>query len=209
MRSLREGPARGQALVAVASVAFLVVAMTWLDRVGPKEPSPIEVGSAPSGMWICPHGGGPNLSVALFLANPGTGRVTARVTQLGARAPSPPTDLDVSPGSTVRVNLESEDRGGSTAVEFFGGWIAAGWVSFTDEGVAGTVFLSTEYDPGWELEGTSRRPDVAFGWATSFRAEGEPIRVRHGGSVPARIQAVLLVMIWLGALWATRRPVAR
>jgi hypothetical protein len=76
-------------------------------------------------------------------------------------------------------------------------------------GVAATVFLSTEYDVGWEMEGTSRRPEVAFGWATSFRAEGEPIRVRHGGSVPARIQAVLLLMIWLGALWATRRPVAR
>jgi hypothetical protein len=71
------------------------------------------------------------------------------------------------------------------------------------------VFLSTEFDAAWELEGTSRRPEGAFGWATSFRAEGEPIRVRHGGSVPARIQAVLLLMIWLGALWATRRPVAR
>jgi hypothetical protein len=136
MRALREGPARGQALFAVLSVAFLVVAMTWLDRVGPKEPSAIEMGSAPSGMWICPHGGGPDLSVALFLANPGTDTVSARVTQLGARAPSPPTDLDVPPGSTVRVNLESEERGGATAVEFFGGWIAAGWVSFTDEGVA-------------------------------------------------------------------------
>jgi hypothetical protein len=136
MRALREGPARGQALFAVASVAFLVVAMTWLDRVGPKAPAPIEEGRAPSGMWICPHGGGPDLSVAVFLANPGSDTVTARVTQLGAQAPSRPTDLDVPPGSTVRVNLESEERGSATAIEFFGGWIAAGWVSFTDEGVA-------------------------------------------------------------------------
>jgi hypothetical protein len=75
--------------------------------------------------------------------------------------------------------------------------------------VVGTVLLSSEYDPGWELEGTSRRPEVAFGWATSFLAEGERIRVRHGGSLPARIQAALLAIIWLLALWATRRPVAR
>jgi hypothetical protein len=136
MRALREGPARGQALFAVVSVAFLVVAMTWLDRVGPKAPAPIGAGSAPSGEWICPHGGGPGISVALFLANPGTDTVTARVTQLGARAPSRPTDLDVPPGSTVRVNLEPDERGAATAVEFFGGWIGAGWVSFTDAGVA-------------------------------------------------------------------------
>jgi hypothetical protein len=84
--------------------------------------------------------------------------------------------------------------------------VRGGW---DGPGVAGTVFLSTEYDAGWELEGTSRRPEVAFGWATSFHAEGEPIRIRHGGSLPARIQTLLLAMIWLVALWATRRPVAR
>jgi len=136
MRALREGPARGQALFAVVSVAFLIGAMTWLDRVGPKAPAPIGSGSAPSGVWICPHGGGTDLSVALFLANPGAATVTARVTQLGARAPSPPTDLDVPAGSTVRVNLEPEESGAATTVEFFGGWIGAGWVSFTDGGVA-------------------------------------------------------------------------
>jgi hypothetical protein len=136
MRALREGPARGQALFAIASVVFLIAAMAWFDRVGPNAPAPIGMGSAPSGIWICPHGGGADLSVALFLANPGSDTVTARVTQLGARTPSRPTDLDVPPGSTVRVNLEPEERGAATAVEFFGGWIGAGWVSFTDEGVA-------------------------------------------------------------------------
>ena len=136
MRALREGPARGQALFALASVAFLVVAMTWLDRVGPKAPAPLEAGSAPSGSWICPHGGGPDLSVALFLANPGQATVTARVTSLGAQAPPAPTSLDVPAGSTVRVNLPPGDRGAATSVEFFGGWIGAGWVAFTDGGVA-------------------------------------------------------------------------
>ena len=52
-------------------------------------------------------------------------------------------------------------------------------------GAVGTVFLSTEYDAGWELQGTLGDPEVAFGWATSFPAEGEPVRIRHGGSLPA------------------------
>jgi hypothetical protein len=84
--------------------------------------------------------------------------------------------------------------------------VRGGW---DGPGVGGTVFVSTEYDAGWELERSPRRPEVAFGWANGFRAEGEPIRIRHGGSLPARIQAMLLTIIWLGALWATRKPVAR
>ena len=76
------------------------------------------------------------LSVALFLANPGPATVTARVTSLGAQAPPAPTSLDVPAGSTVRVNLPSGDRGAATSVEFFGGWVGAGWVAFTDGGVA-------------------------------------------------------------------------
>jgi hypothetical protein len=75
--------------------------------------------------------------------------------------------------------------------------------------VDGTVFLSTGYDAGWELQGAARRPEVAFGWATSFRAEGEPVRIRHAGSVSARIELALLTILWLAALWATRKPVAR
>jgi hypothetical protein len=136
MRALREGPARGQTLFALASVAFLVVAMSWLDRIGPKAPAPMEAGTAPSGAWICPHGGGPDVGVALFLANPGATTVTARVTQLGAEAPAPPTALDVPAGSTIRVNLPPVERAAATSVEFFGGWIGVGWVAFTDGGVA-------------------------------------------------------------------------
>ena len=136
MSESRESPARGQALFALASVAVLVVAMTWLDRVGPAAPAPMEAGSAPSGSWICPHGGGPGLSVALFLANPGEAAVTARLTEFGGKAPAPPTDVEVPAGSTVRVSLQPGERGAATSVEFFGGWIGADWVSFTDGGVA-------------------------------------------------------------------------
>ena len=39
--------------------------------------------------------------------------------------------------------------------------------------------------------------------------EGDPVRIRHGGSVPAKIEVALLAILWLAALWATRKPVAR
>jgi hypothetical protein len=73
----------------------------------------------------------------------------------------------------------------------------------------GTVFLSVEYDAQWALRGTSAEPEVAFGWATSFQANGERVQVRHDGGLPARIQVALLALLWLAALWATRKPVAR
>jgi hypothetical protein len=84
--------------------------------------------------------------------------------------------------------------------------VPGGWDGPAAEGI---VFLSTEFDPGWELGGTDVDPDVAFGWATSFAADGEPVRVRHDGSVAARIQVVFLAAVWLAALWVTRKPVAR
>ena len=136
MSASREDSARGQALFALASVAFLVVSLTWLDRAGPRAPAPLAAGEAPSGAWICPHGGGPDLSVALFLANPGEAAATARLTQLGAEAASPPEHYDVPGGTTLRVDLAPGARGDATFVEFFGGWIGAGWVSYTDAGAA-------------------------------------------------------------------------
>jgi hypothetical protein len=71
------------------------------------------------------------------------------------------------------------------------------------------VFLSTEFDPAWELVGSEERPRPAFGWATSFSSDGDPVRVRHGGAIPATIQLWVLGVLWLAALWITRKPVVR
>jgi hypothetical protein len=136
MSTSLDGSPRGQALFALASVAFLVVALTWLDRAGPKAPALLTAGEAPSGAWICPHGGGRDVSVALFIANPGEAAATVRVTQLGAEAAAPPARYDVPGGTTVRVDLPPGGRGDATSVEFFGGWVGAGWVSFTAAGAA-------------------------------------------------------------------------
>ena len=102
------------------------------------DPGPRAAGSRGGtvGRLDCPHGGGPDLSVALFLANPGEAAATARLTQLGAEAASPPEHYDVPGGTTLRVDLAPGARGDATFVEFFGGWIGAGWVSYTDAGAA-------------------------------------------------------------------------
>jgi hypothetical protein len=75
--------------------------------------------------------------------------------------------------------------------------------------VRGTVYLATEFDPAWGLRGTERVPDVAFGWATSFETDGSPIEVRHRGALSGRIRLAVLVLLWVAALWVTRKPVAR
>jgi GT2 family glycosyltransferase len=73
----------------------------------------------------------------------------------------------------------------------------------------GTVFVATEFDPAWTLEGSDAAPEPAFGWATSFATGGDPIRVRHGGGLGATVRVAFLVVLWAVALWVTRRPVSR
>jgi hypothetical protein len=158
MSASREGQGRGQALFALASVAFVVVTLTWLDAAGPRAPAPLAAGEAPSGAWICPHGGGPDLSVALFLANPSEAAATVRLTQLGAEAAAPPEQYDVPGGTTLRVDLAAGARGDATSVEFFGGWVGAGWVSFTDAGAAAEP-CAAEASQRWYLADGSTELD--------------------------------------------------
>ncbi|MGH2681028.1 MAG: DUF5719 family protein [Actinomycetota bacterium] len=156
MSAIRGRPARGQALFAVASVAVVVASLAWLDRVGPKAPASLGRGTAASGAWICPHGGTSDLSVALYLANPGERTVTARVTQLGDEPAAPPALHDVPAGSTVSIDLAARDRGAATSVEFFGGWIAAGWVASTEEGVAAEPCAADASDRWFLADGTTQ-----------------------------------------------------
>jgi GT2 family glycosyltransferase len=74
---------------------------------------------------------------------------------------------------------------------------------------SGPVFLSTEFDDAWTLEGSGATPATAFGWATSFGTTDAPVEVRYGAQLPATIQAWLLALVWAAALWVTRKPVAR
>lgn len=94
---------------------------------------------APSGAWMCPHGGGERWETSLSIANPGEDEVAVRVTSFGEGKPTAPEEVSVPAGATATVVVPSGERGASSMVEYFGGWVAAGWVaraSLPETGVA-------------------------------------------------------------------------
>jgi hypothetical protein len=150
---------RGQLLVAVVVAAVVVAAAVYLDReVGARPLAAPPPGQAPSGAWFCPHGGGTDWEAWIELANPGTQPVLARIRGLsGARAPET-QDLEVAPGSTIEVAVPSDAREASTTVEYFGGFVAAGWLLHAageESGVAAEPCLA-ETSTRWFLpDGTT------------------------------------------------------
>jgi GT2 family glycosyltransferase len=102
-----------------------------------------------------------------------------------------------SPGDTVRIG----DVTASPLQQTEGGWQGG-------EG-DGVVSLATEFQGAWQLEGSDAEPERTFGWATAFSSATAPVKVRFGSQLPATIQAWLLAVVWIGALWITRKPVAR
>jgi hypothetical protein len=162
MSASRFQPPRGQTLFALASVAFFVAALFWLDRVGVRSAGGLAPGTAPSGAWVCPHGGASEVSLAMYLANPGSGVVTARVTGLGTEAAGSPESYEVPAGSTVRIDKVPNDRGAATYIEYFGGWIGAGWVSSTDGGVAAEPCAADAARDWYLADETTQLGEVAF-----------------------------------------------
>jgi hypothetical protein len=132
---------RGQAIAATLVLVLVVGGAAYADReVAPRAFGPGADGPASSGMWMCPHGGGPEgWEVFLQIANPGDSVATIRVTSLGADRPSEPETLDVGPGEFVRVPVDAEGRGRTSAVEWFGGWVAVGWLAHAGGGEGGVA----------------------------------------------------------------------
>jgi hypothetical protein len=121
--------ARGQGLLTLVLLGAVALGAVGLDRLGTKGPAQAQPGEASSGAWFCPHGGGPDWQATLSLANPGEADVVARLTSLGEEGSKPGTTVTVPAGGEVRVEAPATERGSSSYVEYFGGWIAAGWVA--------------------------------------------------------------------------------
>src|SRR5207237_8729069 len=95
---------------------------------------------APSGVWFCPHGGGrTGWHVWLSLTNPGSTSVRARVTTFGASQPTAPKQVTVPANGRVQVAVPSAGRERASMVEYFGGWLAAGWVARAGGGDCGVA----------------------------------------------------------------------
>jgi hypothetical protein len=133
--------AKGQGVLAVLVTVLVVAGGVVFTRLGPKTQPAATPGEATSGAWLCPHGGGTDWKGWLYLANPGADPVTVRVGSLAKGPADPARTLSVAPGSTVRLDLAVQAREASTYVEYFGGWVAAGWVT---QGGGGQLGIGAE-----------------------------------------------------------------
>ena len=194
---------------ALASVVVLVGAMALLDRTGARAPAPLARGAAPSGAWLCPHGGASDLSVQLYLANPGPSTVTARITRLGSERARSPESHEVAAGSTVRIDQVPPDRGAATYVEYFGGWIGAGWVYSKEgwddlpEGVDDPMWLGIGYVLA-DLGGLILLISLIVGGVGMYR-----LRAGNGAGLlkTTLVLSLVLVAAYLVAAWAmTGKP---
>ena len=117
----------GRGLLAVVLAALAVAGAAGAARVGPASPPSAEPGDAVSGMWLCPHGGGPGWTGTIAIANPGTSSVAIRLTSIGGGSPGRPVSLEVPAGREVLQAVSADERGSATFVEAFGGWVGVGW----------------------------------------------------------------------------------
>lgn len=119
-----------QTLVAILVPVVLIAGAAYAQReLTPRSFDAVELPDS-SGAWFCPHGGGPqDWDVQLQVANPGPRTATIRVRSLGGGKPSDPQTLEVEPGAFVRVPVSGDGRGSASMVEWFGQWVAVGWLS--------------------------------------------------------------------------------
>ncbi|HEX6209024.1 MAG TPA: DUF5719 family protein [Actinomycetota bacterium] len=110
-------------------VSVLVVAGGLaLERgLGARTRTPGEVPSAVSGAWFCPHGGSGRWRVWLVVANPTQEPAQIRATTYGGERPESQV-ATVDPGTQRYLEVPAADPGAASAVEFFGGPVAAGTV---------------------------------------------------------------------------------
>ena len=202
---------RGQLLATALAVLAVAAGGVYLEReVGPRPLAAAAPGRAPSGAWLCPHGGGPGWSVGVVLANPGEDPVRVRLTSLSGRRPGEPRLLEVPAGGTLRADVPAGAREAATYVEYFGGWVAAGWVARAggkEHGVAAEACLGAparrlilpdgETERGEETSLVVMNPFAvdAVLTITLLTEEGPPVTTKEWSDVvlPARRAAVFRV----------------
>ncbi len=146
--------AKGQGLLALLSLAVLVAAGVGADRLGPRARSDAAAGgAAPSGAWFCPHGGADaGWQTTLSIANPGVDPVDIRLTSLGSKRTGVSETFTVAAGATLSLPADATSREASSFVEYFGGWVAVGWVTTAggqETGVAAEPCLDTADTRTW------------------------------------------------------------
>jgi hypothetical protein len=177
---------RGRGAIAMGILAVLVAGGVGLQRMGPRAEPVAPSGSAPSGWWVCPHGGGPGWRTTLYLANPGATAATVRVTNVGRAPAEPSVSMTVSAGTASQLDVPSSDRAAATLVEWFGSRVVAGWVSRA----------------GGDDSGVAAEPCGATG-RTWFAPDGSTLRGEHTFLIvtnPSASEAVFSVVLYTNDL---------
>ena len=132
---------RFQPLVAILVPVLLLAGAAYAER----ELTPRTFDQAPemratSGAWFCPHGGGrEGWEVELQVANPGERSASIRILSLGQDKPGEPETFEVPAGEFVRIPVPPRGRERSSMVEWFGQWVAVGWLAHAGGGEGGVA----------------------------------------------------------------------
>jgi hypothetical protein len=163
-RSPRAGRIRRRLVALVVLAALIGASGVFLDRVvgaraapGASVRSPTAAGTAFSGAWFCPHGGGQDWKAWIVVANPGDRPVHVRLTSFGASGETGRTDFDLPPHRMAYRAIPATEAGAATEVESFGGWVGASTV-VQSASPAGTASERCEAapSPSWALpDGTT------------------------------------------------------
>jgi hypothetical protein len=82
---------------------------------------------------------------------------------------------------------------------------------FRGSSPGGTALLAGEFADGWRLhaDGGQVRPTESFGWGTAFEAAAGDVRITYAKQSARNLMIGVLAILWLAALWITRKPVRR
>jgi len=132
---------RLQSLVAILVPVLLLAGAAYAARdLTPRTFDPAPEVQASSGAWFCPHGGGrEGWEVELQVANPGERTASIRILSLGQDKPGEPETIQVPPGEFVRITVPPRGRERSSMVEWFGQWVAVGWLAHAGGGEGGVA----------------------------------------------------------------------
>lgn len=155
---------RGRLGLALLSAVVVVATGLALDRTEPRA-DPAPASRAPSsGAWFCPHGGGDEWRTDLYVANPGGTPVQVRVTPLATRRAEPASTYTVDPGTELKIGVASGDEAASSYLEYFGGWVATGWVTRAGGAASGVAAEPCIAEPGttwFAADGTTEQGEGA------------------------------------------------
>ena len=83
-----------------------------------------------------------------------------------------------------------------------------GWSGVSDGGL---LFVGEQYAGGWQVDsgGTIRDPRVGLGWALSAPVDDGQVEVDFTMGWVRVTEMVILGVLWVAALWITRKPVSQ